>query len=562
MASKVQIIIDTTLQAAGLKEAKGGLETLGKTAQTQGKMLSDAKTVITAALGTAGILGAVVSVGEFVKSSVTDWADYADSMRLAANTAGMSVDSYSRLVQVADDVRVKQESLTRALQMAQKNGLDPSINSIAELADQLNEIRSPSERAALAAELFGRNWAEIDPLLRMGGDAIREATAAVGESLVVTEQAAQAAKAYKDMMDELGDSFSGVKYQLAQGIVPALVELFNVMQAMAEISPEDRADKPWWIPTSWWDAGSAKVKVYNDNLAEKARLEQENRLSVLMHYNEVRKAGEVYKDLTQDITFTAQQMSGVISYARKYDDGMKKIAENRTAISELNTIVANGKGEFQGVAIKADDARKKIAELSNVNIQIEASFKSMANQMALSMLQAELAVDGFTATEVQVFFDTAVAMGETTREGADAAVGAMLNAMKQVSEMKGEPTIDIDKALRELGLLDSWQFETKTIPIALGSVPNMGGVGTKYTPSERRAGGGPVNRNRPYLVGEEGPELYVPHFSGTIIPNEVVREVAGTAAARGPSTFVFSPNVYNQVDLDAAFERFVRMINA
>lgn len=27
---------------------------------------------------------------------------------------------------------------------------------------------------------------------------------------------------------------------------------------------------------------------------------------------------------------------------------------------------------------------------------------------------------------------------------------------------------------------------------------------------EARASGGPVNRNQPYLVGEEGPELFVP----------------------------------------------------
>jgi len=34
-----------------------------------------------------------------------------------------------------------------------------------------------------------------------------------------------------------------------------------------------------------------------------------------------------------------------------------------------------------------------------------------------------------------------------------------------------------------------------------------------------RANGGPVSANRPYLVGEEGPEMFVPGKSGTIIPN-------------------------------------------
>jgi len=34
-----------------------------------------------------------------------------------------------------------------------------------------------------------------------------------------------------------------------------------------------------------------------------------------------------------------------------------------------------------------------------------------------------------------------------------------------------------------------------------------------------RADGGPVESQTAYVVGEEGPELFVPHSSGTIIPN-------------------------------------------
>ncbi len=35
----------------------------------------------------------------------------------------------------------------------------------------------------------------------------------------------------------------------------------------------------------------------------------------------------------------------------------------------------------------------------------------------------------------------------------------------------------------------------------------------------KRASGGPVNSGAPYIVGEKGPELFVPNGSGTIIPN-------------------------------------------
>jgi hypothetical protein len=43
-----------------------------------------------------------------------------------------------------------------------------------------------------------------------------------------------------------------------------------------------------------------------------------------------------------------------------------------------------------------------------------------------------------------------------------------------------------------------------------------------------RAAGGSVTNNTPYLVGERGPEVFVPSGSGTIIPNGQVGSMGGT----------------------------------
>jgi hypothetical protein len=43
----------------------------------------------------------------------------------------------------------------------------------------------------------------------------------------------------------------------------------------------------------------------------------------------------------------------------------------------------------------------------------------------------------------------------------------------------------------------------------------------------KKAGGGPVTGSTPYLVGEVGPELFVPSTSGTIIPNSAMRNTGG-----------------------------------
>jgi phage-related protein len=52
---------------------------------------------------------------------------------------------------------------------------------------------------------------------------------------------------------------------------------------------------------------------------------------------------------------------------------------------------------------------------------------------------------------------------------------------------------------------------------AIGSLVGLGGVPALNIPG--RAVGGPVTGGMPYIVGEQGPELFVPSQSGRIIPN-------------------------------------------
>lgn len=47
----------------------------------------------------------------------------------------------------------------------------------------------------------------------------------------------------------------------------------------------------------------------------------------------------------------------------------------------------------------------------------------------------------------------------------------------------------------------------------------------------KRAKGGPVQAGKPYLIGEEGPELFMPGASGTIIPNRALASAASAGSA-------------------------------
>ena len=53
-------------------------------------------------------------------------------------------------------------------------------------------------------------------------------------------------------------------------------------------------------------------------------------------------------------------------------------------------------------------------------------------------------------------------------------------------------------------------------------------IGGEFDFNRRRASGGPVSANTPYVVGERGPELFVPQRSGTIVPNKMINSNGGS----------------------------------
>ena len=68
------------------------------------------------------------------------------------------------------------------------------------------------------------------------------------------------------------------------------------------------------------------------------------------------------------------------------------------------------------------------------------------------------------------------------------------------------------------------------------------------------ADGGSANANTPYIVGERGPELFVPRSSGTVIPNHALAGAGGTT--------MVTNNYINAIDTKSFEERLYGSSNA
>jgi hypothetical protein len=119
--------------------------------------------------------------------------------------------------------------------------------------------------------------------------------------------------------------------------------------------------------------------------------------------------------------------------------------------------------------------------------------------------------------------------------------GMLTGAMSFKSAMKGIISAVIDELFRLFVVQQIVGIVSGALGGATGT-PSGGAFGSStgnYLPGIARARGGSVAKNSPYMVGEQGPELFIPGGSGTIIPNRNLSSNGGgssfniTVDARG-----------------------------
>jgi phage-related minor tail protein len=105
--------------------------------------------------------------------------------------------------------------------------------------------------------------------------------------------------------------------------------------------------------------------------------------------------------------------------------------------------------------------------------------------------------------------------------------------------LKGKVSIDglVTAILADFDRIATTQFIVKPIEQAItsiaGAILPLGGA---------RAAGGPVDAGVPYLVGEQGPELFVPKGAGDIAPNGTLKspQIVLNVTAQDANSFLKS----------------------
>jgi phage-related protein len=212
------------------------------------------------------------------------------------------------------------------------------------------------------------------------------------------------------------------------------------------------------------------------------------------------------------------------------------------AANDMTTV--NAAGETVGMtfmeglraqAAQAVEFANRVRQLVSMGLSQEALTQVLsAGAVAGTAIANELIAGGSTAiTETnELVSSTQAAADEVGKMAATNFYGAGVDSAQntyngfKANFGKGGPA---RKALESLmdNLAESMKRNT-TI-----TVTTVNEIVRQYVDAEPRAKGGPVSPSQLYLVGENGPEFFIPNTAGNIIPNDKITSMSGRGNGNG-----------------------------
>lgn len=550
-ALRVILGADTAEFETGLKNASKKLDQWGKT-------VSNAAKIAAAAMATAG-----VGLGLAIKGNL----EQADKLGKMAQSIGVPVEELSKLKHAADLSDVSLETLSRSVGRLSRNlvdaasgatqpieafkmlgigikNADGSLRTVSDILPQIAEkfaaMRDGPEKTAIAMKLLGRAGAEMIPMLNAGKAGLQEMMQEAEQlGLVIDTKTAKAAEEFNDNLTRLRRVFDGIVTQVSANLAPALAMLSGALVKLAKDNDIAKVASNGFmiVIKGAVEAGYTAAIVLRRLGAELVALWKV--VSSVGNWENMKAAwaefvaeGEMTKGAIASIRPTLEAFwksaedygnqlknsfnntgKGIIDIANTTKDALDKFLESvgkrRAAMeAETQTIgLSAGAHERLKTILQAEEIAKK--KLIDMDPEQRANVLAAADAIGLQADRMETLRDRW-----QEFSSTVMGVRSSLEN-------AFVDAITQAKSLK-----DVVKSLiQEFARLAA---QTAFRQLFGGQTDWSNAAGSGFNPLAwmipRRALGGPVTGGMPYMVGERGPELFVPQASGQIVSN---RELQG-----------------------------------
>lgn len=194
---------------------------------------------VSAAFG--GMVSALAALG--VATAIKTQINFADTIGETAQKIGISTEALSAYTYAAKLSGVEAATLEKGISKLNRQMVDngdlfsemgvqvrnadgsyrQATDVMTDVADVLSKMPDGAEKSALAMEIFGKSGAELVPLLNQGSEGIERLTAEAAKfGLVISQDTADAAGTFNDVIDKLLATMQGIMLTTMAALAPAM----------------------------------------------------------------------------------------------------------------------------------------------------------------------------------------------------------------------------------------------------------------------------------------------------------------------------------------------------
>jgi hypothetical protein len=256
--------------------------------------------------------------------------------------------------------------------------------------------------------------------------------------------------------------------------------------------------------------------------------------------NTFNNSGNVFSALNRDSSLLGsvdRSQLKPLGYQLKIGEGNQQAISDFEKLSQLSKVVGQDVTKmYLDIAIAQDKANQKYKEEADRVIGVGMSLRestmtaqevydrrikdieratTMTDKYGQALLTTEQAARATRDAQVELWSSTN-SWVNNVRDGMNAMADGMAQAI-----VNGNSLSDVFRNLaKDITAMILKQMVLNTLLSMIGLVnPAAGASFAKMMNMPGRASGGPVDSNTAYMVGEKGPEMFVPRSNGYILPN-------------------------------------------
>lgn len=561
-------IKDVLIQIKAIDRTKRAFSGITKGLKTVSGAALNLKTAFVGAAGAAGI-------GLLISRSL----DATDALAKTATRIGTTTEALSRLHFAADISGVSTETLNMAMQRFTRRtaeaarGTGEAKDAIRELglnandllrldldeqmiklADAFADVQTDADKVRLAMKLFDSEGVALVQTLGAGAAGLREMfSEAEALGAVMSTDAAKGVEDAQDALTRLRTVMGGLKDQVVAALAPALESIVTSLTDMvreAGLAEGGFRQLAGNIASSMIGAFitvaegaeamvNSVIRGINNVNSMVAKIQIRTGIGdfgelakLSLEYQELRQQVRDYFDELSKMSQRASDVGGVVAIpeamSRAFEATNQRIAEVRARVSELRKqgVSLGGIDEIDidaqlgGLLSKLREFQTQLREGTDADgdspLQKEIDAVSTLDR---ALAGAREGLKKFNSAQDQV----GLKMEEITQGALTGFSDALTNAVMGTGNLKDAFKAMIANMISQLiqfFIIDKLTGGIASALFGVKKAASGGGGGGVAAPRSALAIGGPVQAGSPYMVGERGPEMFVPNQSGSIIPNK------------------------------------------